>query len=203
MRHAAIAALAALLVFASAPWLSAQSTFGARLGTSVATLDTDAESILDEDNRTGPVFGVFYNRDLGVLGYQVEVLYTKRGTGLSGGSSLDLTYVQFPALLKVGVPTGFLRPGLFGGVALAVKVDCTVAQDGNSGCSDVGGLEVDDVDWNAVAGVDLNMTLAAVSLWADGRYYVGLSDVGDFEDIADDVKNRSWELTAGVGIPLP
>lgn len=203
MRHAGIVGLLLLFVCSAAPDLHAQSTFGARLGTSVATLDTDAESILDEDNRSGPVFGVFYNRGLGILGYQIEVLYTKRGTELTGGGSLDLAYVQIPALLKVSVPTGLLRPGLFGGVALAVNVDCEVVENGSSGCSDIAGFDVDDVDLNAVAGADLSVSLAAVSLWADGRYYVGLSDVGDFEDILDDVKNRSWELTAGVGIPLP
>lgn len=203
MRKFGIAGLALLLVCAAAPSLHAQSTFGARIGTSVATLDTDAESILDEDNRSGPVFGVFYNRGLGIFGYQIEVLYTKRGTELTGGGSLDLAYVQIPALLKASVPAGVLRPGLFGGVALAVNVDCEVVDDGNSACSDVGGFEIDDVDWNAVVGADLRVPLAAVSLWADGRYYVGLSDVGDFEDVLDDVKNRSWELTAGVGIPLP
>lgn len=203
MRHAGIAGLVLLIVCSAAQDLRAQSTFGARIGTSVATLDTDTESILDEDNRTGPVYGVFYNRELGVLGYQVEVLYTKRGTELTDGGALDLAYVQVPALLKVGVPTGILRPGLFGGVALAVKVDCEVVGNGSSGCSDIAGFEIDDVDWNAVAGADLRVSLAAVSFWADGRYYVGLSDVGDFEDIVDEVKNRSWELTAGVGIPLP
>ncbi len=203
MRHAGIAGLALLLLFSAAPELRAQGTFGARAGTSVATLDTDAESILDEDNRSGPVFGVFYNRGLGTFGYQVEVLYTKRGTELAGGGSLDLAYVQIPALLKVGIPTGFLQPGLFGGLALAVNVDCDVVEDGRSGCGDIAGFDVNDVDWNAVAGADLRLSFAMLSLWADGRYYVGLSDVGDFEDILEDVKNRSWEFTAGVGIPLP
>lgn len=203
MRRLGITGLALLLIGAAAPNLHAQSTFGARIGTSVATLDTDAESILDEDNRSGPVFGVFYSRGLGLFGYQVEVLHTKRGTELADGRSLDLAYVQIPALLKVGLPAGVLRPGLFGGVALAVKVDCEVVDDGSASCSDVGGFEVDDLDLNAVVGADLRVPLAAVSLWADGRYYVGLSDVGEFEAILDDVKNRSWELTAGVGIPLP
>lgn len=203
MRPMRIAWIALLLVCSIAPTLEAQGTFGARVGTSVATLDTDAESILDEDNRSGPVFGVFYNRDLGVLGYQLEVLYTKRGTDLTGGGSLDLAYVQIPALLKAGVPVGMLRPGIFGGIALALKVDCEVVDGGSSGCDDISGFELNDVDWNAVFGVDLRLPLTAISLWADGRYYMGLSDVGEFDDVVDDVKNRSWELTAGVGIGLP
>lgn len=203
MRLARVARVALLLICSIAPSVQAQSTFGARIGTSVATLDTDAESILDEDNRSGPVFGVFYNRGMGILGYQLEVLYTKRGTDLTGGGSLDLAYVQVPALVKVGVPVGMLRPGAFGGIALAVKVDCDVVDDGSSACSDISGFELNDVDWNAVVGADLQLSLTAISLWADGRYYVGLSDVGEFEDVLDDVKNRSWELTAGVGIGLP
>ncbi|MFW6084027.1 MAG: outer membrane beta-barrel protein [Gemmatimonadota bacterium] len=203
MRLRGIAKLALLLVCSTAGSLQAQGTFGARIGTSVATLDTDAESILDEGNRSGPVFGVFYNRGPGTFGYQIEVLYAKRGTELAGGGALDLSYVQLPALLKVGVPVGLFRPGVFGGIALAVNVDCEVAENGGAGCDDISGFEVDDVDWNAVAGVDLELSLAAASLWADARYYVGLSDVGEFQDVLDDVTNRSWELTAGVGIPLP
>ena len=203
MRPTRIVPIALLLFCSIVPSLQAQGTFGARIGTSVATLDTDAESILDEDNRSGPVFGVFYNRGIGALGYQLEVLYTKRGTDLTTGGSLDLAYVQIPALLKIGVPVGMLRPGILGGIALAVRVDCDLVGDGSSACSDIAGFNLNDVDWNAVVGADLRLSLTAISLWADGRYYVGLSDVGEFEAVIDDVKNRSWELTAGVGIGLP
>lgn len=205
MRTLRIAGIALLLGLASsAPALAQGRTLGVRLGTSIATLNTDAQDLLDRENRTGIVAGVFYNRSLGgPLAYQVEVLYASRGTDFEDGSSLDLAYVEIPALLKVSVPVGMLRPGVFGGVALALKVDCKVDDGTSESCDDVEGLDVKSTDFNAVVGGDLQLGLAGLSVWGDARYYVGLSDVGEFGDVVEDVKNRSWELTAGVGIPLP
>jgi hypothetical protein len=194
-----------LLGLASAtPGLAQGRTLGVRLGTSIATLNTNAENLLDRENRTGVVAGVFYNRSLGgPLAYQVEVLYAGRGTEFEDGSSFDLTYLELPVLLKASVPVGLLRPGVFGGVGLAVKVHCSVEDGTSESCDDVEGLDVKSTDWNAVVGADLQLGLAGLSVWGDARYYVGLSDVGEFGDVVEDVKNRSWELTAGVGIPLP
>lgn len=202
MNKLRITGISLLLTLVIASAAAAQGrTLGARLGASVATLDTDAESILDEENRTGLVAGVFYNRSLGPLGYQVEVLYTSRGADFGDGGSLDLTYIQVPALLKVNLPVGMLQPGVFGGIAMALKVDCEVGGSGN--CDDIEGVEVNDVDFNGVLGADLKYGLVGLGLWLDGRYYVGLSDIGDFDEAVGDLKNRSWEFSAGVGIPLP
>ncbi|MFW6089249.1 MAG: outer membrane beta-barrel protein [Gemmatimonadota bacterium] len=202
MRNLRIAGVALLLTLATSSAAVAQGrTLGARLGASVATLDTDAGSVLDEENRTGLVAGVFYNRSLGLLGYQVEVLYTNRGADFGDGGSLDLTYVQIPALLKVNLPVGMLQPGVFAGVAAALEVDCRV--DDSDSCDDIEGAEVNDVDVNGVVGADLKYSLAGVGLWLDGRYYVGMSDIGEFDDVVGDLKNRSWEFSAGLGIPLP
>lgn len=202
MRNLRMAGVSLLLTLAVSTTALAQgATLGARLGASVATLDTDAASVLDEENRTGLVAGVFYNRSLGLLGYQVEVLYTNRGADFGDGGSLDLTYIQIPALLRVNLPVGLLQPGVFAGVAAALKVDCQVGDSDD--CDDIEGIEVNDVDLNGVVGADLKFGLVGVSLWLDGRYYLGLSDIGDFEDVVGDLKNRSWEFSAGLGIPLP
>jgi hypothetical protein len=205
MRTLRIAGIALFLGLASsAPALAQGRTLGVRLGASIATLNTDAQDLLDRENRTGIVAGVFYNRSLGgPLGYQVEVLYASRGTDFEDGSSFDLAYVEIPALLKVSVPVGMVRPGVFGGVALALKVDCKIDDGTSESCDDVEGLDVKSTDFNAVVGGDLQLGLAGLSVWGDARYYVGLSDVGELGDVVEDVKNRSWELTAGVGIPLP
>ena len=204
MRHLTASGLVLCLALIAAPGASAQSgTFGARLGTSVATLDTDADDVLQEENRTGLVAGVFYNRSYGLIGTQFEVLYARRGSDFADGSAIDLTYVTIPALVKVAVPVGLVRPGVFGGVALALNVDCEVEDTETTACDDVAGVSVNDVDFNAVVGADVQVGLAGLSLWGDGRYYVGLSDVGEFEDVLQDVKHRSWEFTAGVGLPVP
>lgn len=204
MRNLRIAGITLTLTLAAASAALAQSrTLGARLGASVATLDVEFDEALDEENRTGLVAGVFYNQSFGPLGYQLEVLYSKRGADFGDDGSIDLTYVTIPALLKVGLPAGLLRPSLFGGVALALEIDCEVDETTPEACDDVEGLEVSSTDWNGVVGAELALGLAGATVLADGRYYVGLSDVVEFEDVAGDVKNRSWEFTAGVGIPLP
>lgn len=192
-----------LLALAASTGLAQGRTFGVRAGTSVSTLDTGADDILDEDNRSGLVAGAFYNHNLGLLGYQVEALYANRGTAFQGGGSIDLAYIEVPALLKVGVPLGLLRPGVFGGVAVAFNVGCDIKDQGaTTSCDDLADVTIKRTDWNAVVGADVQLGLGGLSLWGDGRYYLGLSNVGEIEDVTTDVKNRSWELTAGIGIPL-
>lgn len=204
MRNLRIAGTSMLLILVTAAAAHAQGrSMGVRVGTSVATVDVEAGTLLDEENRTGLVAGVFYERSTGLLGYQLEVLYAKRGADFGDDGSLDLTYVTIPALLKVGLPTGLVRPSVFGGIALALKIDCELDENNPQPCDDVAGVEVNDTDWNAVVGAELEMGLAGLSLLADGRYYVGLSDLGEFEEVVGDVKNRSWEFTAGLGIPIP
>jgi hypothetical protein len=205
MRNPRLAGLVALMVvMTAAPGFAQGRTFGVRAGTSVSTLDTNVEDIFDEENRSGFVGGVFYNQSLGLLGYQLEVLYANRGTAFRGGGSIDLAYIEVPALLKVGVPLGLLRPGVFGGVAVAFNVACDLEDEGTTtSCDDITEFNVNRTDWNAVVGADLQLGLAGLSLWGDGRYYLGLSDIGEIEDVTANFKNRSWEFTAGIGIPLP
>lgn len=205
MRNPRLAGIVALMVvMTAAPGFAQGRTFGVRAGTSVSTLDTNVEDIFDEENRSGFVGGVFYNQGLGLLGYQLEVLYANRGTAFQGGGSIDLAYIEVPALLKVGVPLGLLRPGVFGGVAVAFNVACDLEDEGTTtSCDDITEFNVNRTDWNAVVGADLQLGLAGLSLWGDGRYYLGLSDIGEIEDVTANFKNRSWEFTAGIGIPLP
>jgi len=55
-------------------------------------------------------------------------------------------------------------------------------------------------DWNALFGIDVAVYLGGISLWGDGRYAVGLSDIADIEDVS--YKNRAWIFSAGVGFAL-
>ncbi|MGI9038260.1 MAG: outer membrane beta-barrel protein [Gemmatimonadota bacterium] len=204
MRNPRLAALVALMVVTTASSALAQGrTFGVRAGTSISTLDVSVDDVFDEENRTGLVAGAFYNQSFGLLGYQVEVLYANRGTAFQGGGSIDLAYIEVPALLKIGVPVGLLRPGVFGGVALGFNVACDLEDEGGkTSCDDIAEFSVNRTDLNAVFGADLQLGLGGLSLWGDGRYYLGLSDVGEIEDVTVNFKNRSWEFTAGIGIPL-
>lgn len=204
MRTVRIVGICLLLTAVAASAARAQGrSMGIRLGTSIATLDVAAQDLLDAEDRTGRAAGVFYERSIGLLGYQLEILYTKRGAELGRDGSLEISYLTIPALLKVGLPMGLLRPSMFGGVALAVEVDCELVRQTPRPCDDASGIDVNGTDWSTVVGAELEIGAAGVGLVADGRYYVGLSDIGEFEGVAGDVKSRSWEFTAGFGIPIP
>lgn len=194
---AGTAAALALTVAASTPAL-AQTTLGLRGGVSVATASFDSET-LDDENRTGFVGGVFL--DFGgsnLLGFQVGAQYAQKGADFDADQTIDelsLDYLEIPAVVKLGLPLGALKPSVFAGAALGFNTGCDAGADGDCG-DDVGSTDV-----SGVVGADLAIYLGGLSLWADARYNVGLSDIPD-GDAFGDFKNRAFNLTAGIGVRL-
>lgn len=162
---------------------------GVRGGVSVATASFDVDTF-DEDNRTGFVGGPFVDFDFGALGFQVAGLYNSKGVDTSLGE-LDLKYIELPAVVKLGIPLPAFKPSIFGGASIAFRTGCEL--DGVD-CSDA----FQSTDFLGVVGADAAIYLGEISLWADARYNVGLTDV-DADDIFGDLKNRNWNLTAGIG----
>ncbi len=191
-------ALALSLAALTAAAAEAQTTLGVRGGVSVASASFDTDTF-DESNRTGFVGGVFL--DFGgssLFGFQVGAQYSQKGAEFDAGETVDelsLDYLEIPAVLKVGLPLGALKPSIFAGAALGF----------NTGCEGVGGEDcADDVtstDFSGVVGADLAIYLGGLSLWADARYNVGLSDIPDGEAFTD-FRNRAFNLTAGIGFRL-
>jgi len=172
-------------------------TFGVRGGVSVASASFDLETF-DADNRTGFVGGPFLNLDFGIFGAQIAGMYHQMG--FEGEDiDLDLDYFEVPVVLKVGVPLPLVKPSVFGGVTL-----------GFEGACEVNGVECSDDDtsgtqYAGVAGADVKISLGVASLWADGRYNFGLSDVNDAGDAfgeIGDFQNRAWNFTVGIGFGL-
>jgi hypothetical protein len=51
-------------------------------------------------------------------------------------------------------------------------------------------------------GADLEIALGSISLWLDGRYEIGLSDLNETVEEISSLKNRSWLFSAGIGFFL-
>jgi hypothetical protein len=191
-------ALAMSLTLLAAAPAHAQTTLGVRGGISVASASFDTDTF-DASNRTGFVGGVFL--DFGgsnLFGFQVGAQYSQKGAEFDAGATveeLSLNYLEIPAVLKVGLPLGALKPSIFAGAALGFNTGC----EGGSGedCGD----DVTSTDFSGVVGADLAIFLGGLSLWADARYNVGLSDIPD-GDAFGDFKNRAFNLTAGLGFPI-
>lgn len=191
------AALVLGLVALGATGLQAQTTFGIRGGVSVAGADLkDVSGTFDKSNRTGFVGGVFLDwASSGLLGFQVGAQYTQKGTDLTIAQdiqNLNLGYLEIPAVLKLGLPLGNIRPSVFGGAGLSFNTGCD--QDGND-CGD----SVKGTDFMGIAGADLAIYLGGLSIWADARYHFGLQNVSDATDVVGDFKNRNWTLQVGIG----
>ena len=196
MRMTRLSLVAALaLLFASTSDLHAQGlTFGVRGGLSVASLD--AGDTFDTSNRTGFVGGLFLDyATSGPLGFQVGAQYAQKGVEFDAQSAIDgfdLGYLEIPAVLKLGIPLGMIRPSVFGGAGLSFKTSCDIV--GGTGDCDVSGT-----DFSGIAGADLAIYLGGLSLWADARYHFGLQNISDASDVVGDLKNRNWTLQVGIG----
>lgn len=190
--HIPLAVALALAIGATGAQAQHGTEIGLRGGVSVASASFDTDTF-DEENRTGFVGGPFINFDLGALGFQVAGLYNAKGVDTNVGE-LDLKYIEIPAVLKLGIPLAVLKPSVFGGAAFAFRTGCEI--DGVE-CAD-GAFK--SSDFLGVVGADVALYLGAVSFWADARYDIGLSDINDANDVFGDLKNRNWNLTAGIGI---
>jgi hypothetical protein len=188
-----------MILLSSVP-LAAQEGWelGFRGGVSVASASVDVQETFDKSNRTGFAGGLFLNYDAGVLGFQTGAQYTQKGVDLDLGQVVEefsLSYLEVPAVLKLGIPLGVIKPSLFGGAGLGFKAGCDI--DGED-CGD----SFKDLDYFGIAGADVAIYLGSVSLWADGRYHFSFSDISDAEDVFGDFKHRNWTLQAGLGFRL-
>jgi hypothetical protein len=196
-----VAALTALVLpMVAPPPAEAQEglQLGFRGGVSVASASVHVGQTFSKSNRTGFAAGVFLNYDASVFGFQIGGQYLQKGVDLDLGNVVNnfkLSYVEIPAVIKLGIPLGAIKPSVFGGAALGFKTGCDSNGDN---CGD----EFKGTDFLGVAGADLAIYLDSISLWLDGRYDFGLSNISKVSDVVGDLKNRNWALQAGIGFKL-
>jgi len=171
---------------------------GLRGGVSVASASIDASETFDKSNRTGFAGGVFFDYDAGILGLQFGAEYAQKGVDLDLAGAItefSLKYLEIPAVLKVGIPLGMIKPSVLAGVGLGFNTGCDVS---GVDC----GSDIKSTEFTGIAGADLALHLGGISLWADGRYHFGLSNINDASDVVGDLKNRNWTFQAGIGFKL-
>lgn len=170
-------------------------SWGAKAGVSVSSADVkDIEGTFEKSNQTGFAGGLFFHNYWGILGGQVEANYIQKGvkeTGSLVDEETTLDYLEFAALLKAGLPLGIVRAGLFGGLGFDILLSC-----------DAGGEDCKDgskgTDWVGIIGGDVIVYFGSFSIFGDGRYNIGLSDISELSDF--EYKNQGWTFQAGVGI---
>ncbi len=216
----------AILILASCLQANAQSDaswkFGPRLGVNFSTLSDVDDAKMKAGLVAGGYFVYSFQEHFGI---SVDLLYSQEGAkykssfstnGIAVTSENDqvYSYLRVPVLFNVfgGELGNSIRPKLVLGPALGfllgAKSESTVTtiSNGNTVTETMSSTSKDglnSVDFGAVAGLGVNIRLAE-RLWLDTdlRYYLGASDVYE-NNVGDQTpKNRSLQLSFGLGIGL-
>ena len=199
MRKSLLLALTLSFVFVGTAQAQAMfdRAWGAKAGVSVSSASIDDISgTFDKSNQTGFAGGLFAHNYWGLFGGQLEGSYIQKGVKEStSDEATKLDYIELAALLKLGLPLGIVRPGLFGGIGFDILVSCKA---GGEDCKD----ESKGTDWVGIIGGDVIVYFGSFSVFGDGRYNIGLGDVSDTEFSDFSYKNQGWTFQAGVGFQI-
>lgn len=185
--------LISMVVIASATVAQAGGILGARLGTSISNISSDASTTIDQANRNGFTGTAFLQMGDGLISLQPELGYVQKGTqDKTTGYNFDFNYAEIAGLAKVRVPVMPVTTHLFGGVGADINVANSIPTGAN--------IDVNNLNWNALFGGDVMMGMAGMNLVVDGRYAMGLNDVTSASSVVTGIKNRAWFFSAGAGI---
>jgi hypothetical protein len=125
---------------------------------------------------------------LGLLAFQVDVLYSPRGASIQNVGEKKLNYISIPIVLKQKFfPVG-IHPYIMGGpefnYLLSAKTDGTDIKDNTK-----------SQDLAIVIGAGLEFSLLGNSAYIEGRYSHGLNDIG--KQTQSDSKNRVSQIFFG------
>lgn len=190
--------------FAGVPEAAAQQNmFGVKGGLVAAELDGDIEGL---SSRTGLGVGGFLQVMIGPsFSVQPEALFLMKGASEDDGGDgeVKLNYLQVPVLVQYHLSVPGVSPRVFAGPSLAFEVGCDVEEDGVAGSCEAEGFDTKSADFGLVFGAGVDIPAGGVVVTLDGRYDLGVTDITDVEgEESFEVKNRAWQLFAGVGFPV-
>lgn len=206
--------LAGGLVISTSSVLAGDTSFGARVGISLANMaGADVDALIDDEKkgRIGLSIGGYVGIPLGTsLIFQPELLYVQKGVKdvfeEGGGKStvtFMLDYIEIPILVKYVIPTsGSVTPSLYAGPFIGFLA----SSKGNSKVSFAGfsldedfELEKDEMnstEFGLVFGGGLDINKIAIDI----RYDLGLTSPFKADEGEDALKvtNSAIQITVGV-----
>ena len=190
---------------------------GAEVGYSRADLIGANADIVE--SKRGAITGVYLHFPVSsVVAIRPELLFSLRGgrtvVGIAGTDDLgvidlELSYLELPVLARLVWPKGQVRPAVFGGPSVALRIGCDLltftfepADTARSTCGeeeeDPGFVDVEQIrgwDLGWVAGAAVELHLPRTTLSVQGRYSEGLRSV---VETGIDLKNRSAAVLFGL-----
>jgi Outer membrane protein beta-barrel domain len=188
---------------------------GAEVGYSRADLIGANADIVE--SKRGAITGVYLHFPVSpVVAIRPELLFSLRGgrtlVGIAGTDDfadldMELAYLELPLLARLVWPRGQVRPAVFGGPSVAVRIGCDIVlvlpdsvtrstcgeEEDTPGFVNVSQVRTWDVGWVAGAAVELYLPRTTLSL--QGRYTEGLRSV---LETGVDLKNRAAAVLFGL-----
>lgn len=175
---------------------------GVKAGVTLASADIeDLQGTFDAGNRTGWGVAAFLTLGTGLVSIQPELNFLDLGFDATVAPGVtpevELRYLAPAVLVRLGIPLALVRPGVLAGLGIGFELDCTV--DGVA-CEDSPiALETGATDPTALLGADVDVSLGGnLSLRGDVRYAIGLSDIHKASDLWTEIRNRAWQVQAGI-----
>jgi opacity protein-like surface antigen len=214
-----------LLVLLVALPASAQVKLGVIGGLNIAdAIGKDAVDGSDLDISSRTAFGVGGVLDIGVsknVAIVLQPMYLQKGAkekaaeieGVTGEATYKANLLEVPVSLKVSFGSANTRPYLLAGPRIGFILNAKAESNipGLKGEVDFDEL-VESTDLGLTIGGGLNFQLERVSLFIEGQYAFGLTDVFkggtvEFNGIPavydnDDVKTRGIQIMSGITFPL-
>ncbi len=210
MKRFLVLTLAVLSLAALVPQ-SLSAAVGIKGGFNLANLaikpaDPEMPDFKDLRGLTG---GVFFSLNLGFIGIQPEILYSRRGLmwefewGVDETAKIEymLDYIEVPLLVKLNVlPAGPVRPVIFGGPSYGYLLKATgrFTTPDESQTEDIKDM-FEKSAWGGVVGAGIEFKTPIVTLTLDGRYHIGITNVSKDVEEGQTAKHKGFSVMVGLG----
>jgi hypothetical protein len=188
----------------------AQMSAGIKAGVVFSDIGGDFEQIIgtSTDLKTGFSFGGFVGGNLHPLfRLQFEGQFIEKGAkadlaGTTGEFNLQYFELLLPATLLIPVKGGSVQPRLYAGPAVAFQSTCKVSDGTTEISCEAASAPTKSVDFGVFfgGGVDIGFGKGAITF--DALYNLGITNINDFPNDPNTVKNRTIQIVAGYAFRL-
>ncbi|HSG81825.1 MAG TPA: porin family protein [Gemmatimonadota bacterium] len=203
MRRLVLTLVVALVAIGANSASAQMVSAGVMGGLTMATADVKGDVFTsDVGTRTGWHLGALAKADITpYFGVQAEFMYSQKGFGEGNGTvALSVNYIEIPIFLVLQLP-GKISPHLLLGAVLGLESGCKVTSDtlDNVPCEEVTvlPLQTKGADSGLMFGLGLDVNAGPGILFGDLMYNYGLTDISEPSLDVDNIKTRTFYVTAG------
>ncbi|MGB9893743.1 MAG: porin family protein [Candidatus Saccharicenans sp.] len=217
MKKATVVFLALFLIIFFTQEAQALVTFGVKGGinNSKVTFSPGITDFLNQKYLQTYSAGIFLTVNLGPIGFQPEVLYSRRGLQYEfqfdpsepvSQVKILMDYIEIPLLVRLNIiPAGPVKAYVFAGPSYGYlqKAKMRITLSGNTTTEDI----KDDLKSSvlaAVAGIGLDIKIPLLfKVTVDARYHYGLSNIlsanSTLLDLTNKARNTGYSFMVGIG----